>query len=548
MSRRMSSSSIVLGLSLVLSVGTLPSAWAYTPESPEVQSMVARGVAFIEKNIDKGQYHEELGGLCVAALACYTATGNPQHPIVLKAVAECNKGAVQGFPTGPHANYSLGLALIFLGELDPQGHRVPVDALLAAIYKNQRPDGAWSYPNYATGDTSQTQYACLGMWMAHRQGIQIDISAIERVTNWLIRTQAPNGSFGYQGNDPGTFNRVPQERTTNSMGAAGTGSLYVCGELLGFVDDPRVMRRRLELPPAIVPVIERDERFLSKNVDRGRWQLAVKDGNSWFTRNAGVENIFNNAPSSQYYYMYTVERYWAFRELAEAINEAEPKWYNIGVDYLIKKQEKDGAWAEVPNGPLVGTSFAILYLLRSSKKTVTRLVIEQGRLTGGKGLNTDLSTATVNSRGQVVTADPAKSVSELLAMLEDPSGKQAEFDSEVPAKIVLSDDPVERERQLERFRRMIINGSYQARLTAANTMGTVRDLKCAPSLIFALSDPDFRVVRAARDALRFMSRKPEGFGLQIEGDQRPEQPQWKAAQANWTKWLLSVQPDAELIE
>jgi hypothetical protein len=133
-------------------------------------------------------------------------------------------------------------------------------------------------------------------------------------------------------------------------------------------------------------------------------------------------------------------------------------------------------------------------------------------------------------------------------MLEDPKAPAAEFVAEVPEKLVLSADPEERSKQLTRLRRMIINGTFQGRLTAAKTLGTQRDLGSAPALIFALSDPDWRVAKAAEGALRFMSRKPEGFGFVIESGKQPEKPAWLKAQKDWTNWLLSVKPDAELID
>ena len=92
------------------------------------------------------------------------------------------------------------------------------------------------------------------------------------------------------------------------------------------------------------------------------------------------------------------------------------------------------------------------------------------------------------------------------------------------------------------------NRTVPAELTAAKTLGTVRDLESAPSLIFALNDPDYRVARAARDSLRFMSRNNKGFGFVIDKETHPDRPSWKEAQKNWTNWLLSVKPDAELIE
>lgn len=535
-----------IAMAVLVVFSTSADTHAYTPESKEVQAMVARGQAFIESNFGKHHDDEYLGGVCICALACYASTGNPQHPLVKKAIEQTREEAKKGFAKDGHANYSLGIALIFLGTLDPQAYRPEIEALLEAIYNRQHSSGAWTYPNYPTGDTSQTQYACLGMWMAHRQGINVGSTTVERVCNWLIRTQAPNGSFAYQGTDPGTFTRINQSDFSASMTGAGVGSLYVCGELLGFLADPRTMQKRLELPPAIQPVIERRDDKASA-VDQGLWQIAVKDGNNWMNRSAPLENTYLGKKHQQYYYMYAIERYWAFRELAEGIKDPEPSWYNAGVDYLRKQQKKDGSWEHGTQGPSIDTAFAVLYLMRSSKKTVTRIVLEQGRLTGGKGLGSDLSTASVNSKGQVVTADPSKSVTDLLAMLDDPGTPQSDFVSEVPEKLVLSDDSKQREQQLIRLRRMIINGSFQARLTAARTLGTVRDLNSAPSLIFALSDPDHRVVRAARDGLRFMSRKPEGFGLVVE-DVRVEKPAWQAAQRAWSNWLLSVKPDAELIE
>ena len=537
------SSKIVFAICVLTLAGRSPAAYAYTPESPEVKALVARGMAYIEQNHGKHALDKELGGYAVCAMAAFSYTGDENHPLVKAAIDEIRKGVQQGFPNNSHANYSLGLALILLGTVDAARYPGEVQALLDEIYKRQLPNGTWTYPNERIGDTSQSQYACLGMWMAHRQGIQVRIPAVANVTNWFLRTQAPDGGFGYRPEDPGSFTRITPERMTPSMGVAGAGSLYVLGELLGFIDDPKTMRARSLLPPAIQPVIEKQE-AVSNAVEQGRWQLAVKDADAWCARNAGVQNPFH-----QYYYMYTVERYWAFRELAVARPEAEPAWYNQGVAYLQKNITKDGSWTS-DNGPTIGTAFAVLYLLRSSKKTVERIQLEQGRLTGGRGLKADMSTAKTNAKGQVVTSDGTKEVADILEMLDDPKAPQAEYVSDVPEKLVLSSDPEEREKQISRLRRMIINGSFQGRLTAAKTLGTVRDLGSAPALIFALSDPDGRVVRAARDSLRFMSRKPAGFGFDIPNTDGtpPEKAAREKAQADWTNWLLSVRPDAELIE
>lgn len=535
------SSKIVSAALVVFALACSAPAHAYTPESPEVQALVKRGMAFIEKNHGNHAHDKELGGYAICAMAAYSYTGNENHPLVKAALKEISDCLQKGFPEGNHANYSLGLALILLGTLDAGLYPTEVQAILEEIYKRQLSNGPWTYPNEQIGDTSQSQYACLGMWMAHRQGIQVRIPAVANVTNWFLRTQAPDGGFGYKPKDPGSFTRIQQDRRTPSMGVAGAGSLYVLGELLGFIDDPKTMRARSQLPQVITPVVEKKD-SISEAVDAARWNLAIKGADNWCAKNAGVENPFH-----QYYYMYTVERYWAFKELALARPQAEPRWYNEGVSYLQKLAHKEnGSWSS-DNGPTIGTAFAVLFLLRSSKKTVERIQLEQGRLTGGKGLSADMSTAQTNARGQVVTSDGTKAVADILAMLDDPKAPQAEYVSEVPKKLVLSNDPKERKLQLSRLRRMLVDGSFQGRLTAANTLGTVRDLDSAAVLIFALSDPDVRVVRAARDALRFMSRRAQGFGLVIESE-RPAKPDWTKAQADWTNWLLSVKPDAELLD
>lgn len=543
-----------LSLCTLIITGSAGSAQAYTPESAPVQAMITRGVSYIESNIgDKSGQNKELGATCICALACYKATGRSDHPVVAKAVAAVREELKNGMKHAGHANYSLGIAMIFLGELDPDQYRKEIEALLKVIYERQMSYGAWSYPNDPLGDVSQTQYAVLGMWLAHRQGINVDQDVVERVCNWLLRIQEPSGVFPYKGKDPGSYTRVEQDtQASASMCASGVASLYVCGELLGFIDDPRKMRMRTRLPPAFRAVREETEGSIAKQVDHGIWQTGVNDGNNWFSRNARVENFdeYHKGGYQQMYYMYGMERYWAFRELAEGIDAKEPAWYNAGVEYLKKKQASSGSWAST-NGPLVDTGFAVMFLLRSSKKTILKLVVEAGRLRGGKGLDADMSTARMNKKGEIVTATPEKATSELLAMLSDPKAPKAEFVSDIPDRIVLDQDPKKRAAELARLRRLIINGSFQARLTAAKTLGTVRDLENGPYLIFALSDPDRRVVRAARESLRFISRKPLGFNLVIDDKpptERIDKPVVVKAQQDWKGWLQSVKPDAEFVD
>lgn len=527
----------------LIMTSTTRTALAYKPQSPEVQALVNRGIKYIEGNFGKHSLDAELGAICICALACYSHTGNPEHPVVKKAVEEIRKELKQGIPQSGHANYSLGIALILLGSVDPAAYSQETNALLKEIANRQMPGGAWSYPGYQTGDTSQTQFACLGMWMAHRQGINVSIPSIERVTNWLIRTQAPDGAFGYQGKDPGGYTRVAQERTTPSMGVAGTGTLYVCGELLGFIEPPPE-KPAIGLPTAMKRAPKKKAKAaITAAVDAAKWRDAITAGDNWANRNANTENFIDGVVTQQYYYMYTVERYWAFRELTAPNTSAEPGWYNSGVDYLRKKVDAEGSWTS-GNSQAIDTAFAILFLLRSSKKTIQKIVEESGALVGGRNLPDDLTDVKQNRAGKIVSTKEPPLVEDLLSQLEGENSALSSMLDGMPDQLALSSDPAKRAQQIGRLRRLAISGPFEARITAVKTISRNRDLDNAPPLIYALTDPDTRVSRAAANGLRFLSRKFDGPTVPEEAT--PQQKQ--AVAAVWKEWYLGVRPDGSIIE
>jgi hypothetical protein len=84
------------------------------------------------------------------------------------------------------------------------------------------------------------------------------------------------------------------------------------------------------------------------------------------------------------------------------------------------------------------------------------------------------------------------------------------------------------------------SGGAAARLLAVRALGRLRNLDYAPTLVFALTDPDKRVVREARDALRSVSRNFEGFGPPDNFDDG----QRDTAVQRWKNWYHTVRPDA----
>ncbi len=79
-------------------------------------------------------------------------------------------------------------------------------------------------------------------------------------------------------------------------------------------------------------------------------------------------------------------------------------------------------------------------------------------------------------------------------------------------------------KHAEQIRRLVGNKSPAARLAAVRALGKTRDLDNADVLIYALTDPEPGVVRAANEALLRISRSPSLVQLPDDSPTRP--PRW----------------------
>jgi hypothetical protein len=357
-----------------------------------------------------------------------------------------------------------------------------------------------------------------------------------------MRVMGPDGDYGYQGNDPGTFQRVPQNEQRLSLQAAAMGSLYICMEMLGFVDadaeDPS--QQKSGVPSALKKKETKKKKGpLTDKIPIPTLRQVLQDGNRYFAAKYRLD-----CGQYQYYYMYGLERYSSFRELAEGNKDKEPKWYNDGVNFLKAEQKPNGSWSRDYYGSMCETSFACLFLMRGTKKTIQRIVEEAGALRAGRGLPDDLTDVKQDREGKIVAVKEAPLVEDLLSMLEDEKAPVSEFLDGMPDQLELASDPAKRAQQITRLRRLAISGPFQSRLTAVKTLSRIRDLDNAPPLIFAVTDPDARVARAAVDGLRFLSRKLDG---PIPAEDATEQQKKTIANA-WKEWYLAIRPDGTLIE
>lgn len=528
---------VVVGLFCV----TAAPCWALTPESPEVRQAVDRALAFLETGEDG-----RLGAQALVGLS-FLKAHQGEHPLVADSARRIRSAIPPSrdpadFSVGTWDIYSTGLALIFLCSYDPITYREDIQSILGYLERRQKPHGGWGYPEdqrYGeTGDTSQTQYAVLGLWEAIQAGIPVNTAMVDRVTRWLAKTQDPSGGFGYQGQPAPGFEPIRQQRVRIGMGVAGTASMYVCASLAQRIDEPA---EDDDLPPAV------------RKIERGRQQgpvrLSVDPGiirNVLNRGNAYIRENFEVAPGMyNYYHLYTLERYFTFRELVDGNVGPFNDWYDQGAYYLLDTQAEDGSWMHSVGtyhcGPVPDTAFGILFLVRSTRQAVQRARdFGPGVLVGGRGLPKTTQGVRVKD-GQVVALPVRISAEELLAVLDDPhqSGSLEKLQglAELPPekrKLFVSENA-------EKFRRLAGDPSPEARLAAVKALATAGDLDLVPVLIYAMTDPDPNIVLEADRALRRLSRRlgpglPEDF----------TETQRDAAIQQWKAWYRSIRPDAEL--
>lgn len=522
---------------------------AFTPESPEVRAMIDRALQYLSTN------HQEhrAGGVCLKGLAAFKATNDDDHPLCKAALAACKKGDDQQHRQEIE-NYSQGLCLIYLCEVAPT-EKALAQKILTEILGRQKPHGGWGYTGAERGDTSQTQYAVLGLWTARNAGLQVPGGVMEKVAGWLVRTQDPTGGWAYMGLEATTAQRVNQENVTLGLSAAGLGSVFIAADYLGilkFKELEEADSSSSELPP-VFRLIKDDRADKDKDkkpaiasavpasVIMAAAGRAVADGNNFFKQKFKIRDS-----NWQFYYIYALERYMSFRELADGSKNPEPDWYNQGVKLLQTLQQPDGSFAAPEGEDLCGrevnTAFATLFLLRSTKKAIAKAITGDGTLRGSRGLPKNTETnLRVDKEGRVVTAPVVRTADDMIKLLND---SKTDFDSwdEFPSDFELSSDPATRKSQIARFRRSVFGGPYAARRVAVRVLARTGELDNVPTLLHALTDPDKRVARDAHDALRFLSRRFQTVAVSRD----PSDDEMRRVLNYWKLWYKSVQPDAHV--
>ncbi|MAQ88356.1 MAG: hypothetical protein CMM03_00700 [Rhodopirellula sp.] len=587
---------VVVGL-LLGSVGLSPLNGQDFVKSARVRAIVDKAIEFLESDLtgapqmSPAAYGSILVGYTVYKYHdIYQVPGGKNHPKVVagrKRALEAVADVSQPNYTQEKKYYTAAIAAIFFLDTDPDAHRNEIATLIDVIQKGQKKNGSWGYPGSSPkeGDNSVTQFVALALWMAKNRGFDVDTNTLALATNWFLRTQAPDGAWGYHGNDPGVFRRVSQEVKgetggDNSWGhqsdaACGASSLYILAGTLQFINQkPKTEPKKQANVSSAVKLKTDDEKFaanpLTDQVDRAYLMESLALADRWFGRHfkfsgkSGRKQAYQNVFKSRsiaiglndeeparwlYYSLYIYERYETFRALAnEQSLMVEPPWYSRGVAFLEAEQRSSGngsfrgpAQTQVA-GPAMDTCFGLLFLMRSTLKSVSNLARDTQFISLGE-LPEDAANARIVD-GKIVTTELGGDIGNLLDQLEGLDPEKFENMKKFPKVLELSADEEERKAQIARVKSMISEGAPAARRVAIRAYAREQGLDAVPILLYALTDPDVVATQEARNALRFISRRLNGFGL----PDNPSPEEKAEAIAKWRNWYLQVRPEAELEE
>lgn len=536
-------------LLLPLLIGNPAQGQKYTPEHPVVQELVNRGLDFLEKSASKGNnsYAHGDGELILIGYCAFKATGDANDPLVRRGIDAARRvalaAAAPGYRPDDKSIYVLSVAGMLLPTVDVDAHGDATKLVRDYLVSKQKSHGGFGYPTGSlqpSGDLSQTQYAMLCFWTMHQLGIEVPANTIERTINFLISAQENAGGWQYQYPSAAT-----QNPATNSLTAAGLSALLMGGDVLGLYRGKQRVSADEEglVPSAFRRIVSNEGRRSDSNIDRSRVESTTKKAEAWFAANPYTRDI-----NFHYYYLYSKERYESFLEITRGKQVVSPTWYNEIVEMLREAQSPDGSWGSKAGetttflSPEASTSFAILFLLRSTQKAIGDL--SEAMNLGIGDLPDDVRSIATRG-GKIISRTSVTSIDDALKMLEDEKAVEGE-ESLAPEKMLLSNDPKQRQEQLNRFVRLLRSKDYRARQIAAKMLGRGDNIEHVPQLIYALTDPDPRVPFYAETSLRLLSRQLNTRHL--PNKEQPTESEKARAAIQWKKWYLSIRPDYTFVD
>ncbi len=347
---------LVVAASLALPGGLcLPPAVVAAVTAEQVRQAIERGCEFLLRQQRADGSWPEIstnfrGGTTALVMLALLESGVPaQHPQLqaglrfLRTIepALADSGASQG------RTYVVALQTMVYCAAEPEKDKGNIIAnvlwLERAQLREAGSSGKWTYGLArfgGRGDNSNTQYALLGLRAAAESGIPVDPPVWQRSRDHFLRTQHPDGSWGYSS---------AGGKSTGSMTVAGISSLIICGLSL------HQSKERLKG---------------GKVVNCGEWGQTepIMRAIQWLGKFDEQEFVTNPRDGQwTYYYLYGLER--AARLTGQRFI-GRHDWYRAGAEWLVKSQAVPGGYWRgngLESNELIATSFALLFLAKGRR-------------------------------------------------------------------------------------------------------------------------------------------------------------------------------------
>ncbi len=246
----------------------------------------------------------------------------------------------------------------------PPDRRAWAEKTAAALETNCSSPGDWGYPyagnSLIRADTSNTQYAVLGLQAASRLGIAVKETTWLGVLRHFAQVRDADGPRG-------TVLLLRAGQAVTETAAASAAS-----KVAGFHYNTSERRAWGSMTCAAIAslAIVRDELRRMKSAKFGATQEDEVESMTvgawaWLDQHWAMDRHPGHPHDEWYYYwLYSLERA-AVLDSVQRVGGRD--WYFEGAAEILGRQEKDGAWAERGGGPhTAATCFALLFLKRAT--------------------------------------------------------------------------------------------------------------------------------------------------------------------------------------
>jgi hypothetical protein len=534
-----------IALLICLSCLTLMSEQAAAAKStgvPQFDASVQRAVAYITANEKEIEERES----SLLAYALLKAGESTSHPIVKHGVEEAVKRAEAGHGRlGYDHIYLAGVDAMLLSDAGPEEYFDQIQKIVDYVQSAQKPDGSWAGSN-GPGDTSMNQYGMLSLWAGNTVQARIDPQVIDRCAQWHLQNGNSDGGWAYR---PPSNQGSGGGQSTHNCTMAGAGSLGIAKLLLFRTQE------KTEAP------VEKKFGLLEKVVEEPRSDPAAEAFANYRPRvtktglTARISQAQNWAKARQHpeghqynqkqYFFYALERAAALQEMGQIGGQ---EWYMAYGNVLLGLQDKDGSFPKTNTSPRIGAAFAILYFMRSTKQILDKQYTG-GVMSGGRNPE-DLF-------GKTQKKKELSSLDVLLAKMDEVDLSELDgLDTNDIVESVQFGSKEELIGQVDRLKLLIESNNAENRKAAYFALGRTGDFSLVPLMIQGLRDPNLDVNVTALLALRYIARKPNGFGIPLKplagAETANEETRLKTANEwrtkawkTWMNWYRDVRPFEE---